>query len=135
MMQQAQVVQMLGPYRGAAYAAQFFVGMTLFGAASIQLREIAKGRDPRPMDNVEFWEDAAFQGGGLGIFGDLLGSFTSSRIDSLAGFALGPFYGLVKRSEEHTSELQSLMRISYAVFCLKKKKTTTQYTIATIIRS
>src|SRR3546814_7839120 len=30
----------------------------------------------------------------------------------------------IKRSEEHTSELQSLMRISYAVFCLKKKKTT-----------
>src|SRR3546814_10385988 len=29
------------------------------------------------------------------------------------------------RSEENTSELQSLMRISYAVFCLKKKKTTT----------
>src|SRR3546814_3354972 len=29
---------------------------------------------------------------------------------------------LVRRSEEHTSELQSLMRISYAVFCLKKKK-------------
>src|SRR3546814_7999977 len=29
--------------------------------------------------------------------------------------------GLVNRSEEHTSELQSLMRISYAVFCLKKK--------------
>src|SRR3546814_4672837 len=30
------------------------------------------------------------------------------------------------RSEEHTSELQSLMRISYAVFCLKKKKTQEQ---------
>src|SRR3546814_9673294 len=30
-----------------------------------------------------------------------------------------------KRSEEHTSELQSLMRISYAVFCLNKKKTPT----------
>src|SRR3546814_3572088 len=30
-----------------------------------------------------------------------------------------------RRSEEHTSELQSLMRISYAVFCLKKKKTIT----------
>src|SRR3546814_10602603 len=29
----------------------------------------------------------------------------------------------LQRSEEHTSELQSLMRISYAVFCLKKKKT------------
>src|SRR3546814_5734535 len=32
------------------------------------------------------------------------------------------------RSEEHTSELQSLMRISYAVFCLKKKKKTTHHT-------
>src|SRR3546814_8634550 len=32
------------------------------------------------------------------------------------------------RSEEHTSELQSLMRISYAVFCLKKKIQHTQYT-------
>src|SRR3546814_3882438 len=32
------------------------------------------------------------------------------------------------RSEEHTSELQSLMRISYAVFCLKKKNTTIAYT-------
>src|SRR3546814_8432113 len=32
------------------------------------------------------------------------------------------------RSEEHTSELQSLMRISYAVFCLKKKKKTTHTT-------
>src|SRR3546814_6491424 len=31
-----------------------------------------------------------------------------------------------RRSEEHTSELQSLMRISYAVFCLKKKKTKTE---------
>src|SRR3546814_2122987 len=30
--------------------------------------------------------------------------------------------GYIARSEEHTSELQSLMRISYAVFCLKKKK-------------
>src|SRR3546814_5131497 len=30
---------------------------------------------------------------------------------------------IIARSEEHTSELQSLMRISYAVFCLKKKKT------------
>src|SRR3546814_6469893 len=34
---------------------------------------------------------------------------------------------LVRRSEEHTSELQSLMRISYAVFCLKTKKTKTKH--------
>src|SRR3546814_4675268 len=35
----------------------------------------------------------------------------------------------VNRSEEHTSELQSLMRISYAVFCLKKKITHNKYSI------
>src|SRR3546814_1619351 len=40
-----------------------------------------------------------------------------------AANALGPWLGGM-RSEEHTSELQSLMRISYAVFCLKKKKKT-----------
>src|SRR3546814_7959350 len=39
-----------------------------------------------------------------------------------AAFAADPLK--VGRSEEHTSELQSLMRISYAVFCLKKKKNT-----------
>src|SRR3546814_9486553 len=40
---------------------------------------------------------------------------TSNHDTSMRSFALS-------RSEEHTSELQSLMRISYAVFCLKKKK-------------
>src|SRR3546814_999717 len=40
------------------------------------------------------------------------------QADALAGF--------LDRSEEHTSELQSLMRISYAVFCLKKKKNNMQ---------
>src|SRR3546814_2169990 len=36
----------------------------------------------------------------------------------------GPAHAVRHRSEEHTSELQSLMRISYAVFCLKKKEKT-----------
>src|SRR3546814_10741893 len=39
--------------------------------------------------------------------------------------AIAPQVPVLVRSEEHTSELQSLMRISYAVFCLKKKKTQT----------
>src|SRR3546814_5419644 len=40
------------------------------------------------------------------------------------------FGNIYLRSEEHTSELQSLMRISYAVFCLKKKKQyTSQHTV------
>src|SRR3546814_10300015 len=43
-----------------------------------------------------------------------------SMADGVARGLVAEGYG---RSEEHTSELQSLMRISYAVFCLKKKKT------------
>src|SRR3546814_1085781 len=38
------------------------------------------------------------------------------------------------RSEEHTSELQSLMRISYAVFCLKKKTTTVTRTVHHLLK-
>src|SRR3546814_5719414 len=52
----------------------------------------------------------------------------SAMCDLHAQHAAGP--GVEQggvRSEEHTSELQSLMRISYAVFCLKKKTTTNMY--------
>src|SRR3546814_10522695 len=44
---------------------------------------------------------------------------TSEKSVAIVGRALPP---VKPRSEEHTSELQSLMRISYAVFCLKKKR-------------
>src|SRR3546814_746000 len=49
----------------------------------------------------------------------------AARFDSLLAVVAGTTTGmlLADRSEEHTSELQSLMRISYAVFCLKKTKT------------
>src|SRR3546814_3308322 len=45
----------------------------------------------------------------------------SARVQA-RNWRLMAFGSLALRSEEHTSELQSLMRISYAVFCLKKKK-------------
>src|SRR3546814_3116951 len=58
----------------------------------------------------------------------------SARFELLFVNAFGlPFDSGLIRSEEHTSELQSLMRISYAVFCLKKKKK--QNTITNIIYS
>src|SRR3546814_2830553 len=55
--------------------------------------------------------------------------FLSCSIGALAGPVDEPDYRYIDtivatRSEEHTSELQSLMRISYAVFCLKKKTNT-----------
>src|SRR3546814_8175701 len=47
----------------------------------------------------------------------------SAAISGQSANSTPPMVSLLhKRSEEHTSELQSLMRISYAVFCLKKKK-------------
>src|SRR3546814_9304147 len=46
----------------------------------------------------------------------------------VAVWAWNAFVAAACRSEEHTSELQSLMRISYAVFCLKKKTNTPQVT-------
>src|SRR3546814_8616797 len=55
---------------------------------------------------------------GLSFLGDALAHGV------IPGMALAVLWGFnltVGRSEEHTSELQSLMRISYAVFCLKKK--------------
>src|SRR3546814_1077867 len=62
---------------------------------------------------------------------DRQGSFRQIRRllmrDPMDGWPSGQWQQTVNlpRSEEHTSELQSLMRISYAVFCLKKKKNTT----------
>src|SRR3546814_5729089 len=58
-------------------------------------------------------------------------------VNGSSGIAVGMATNIpphnLSRSEEHTSELQSLMRISYAVFCLKKKNITTNtYTVEAI---
>src|SRR3546814_5312057 len=78
------------------------------------------------------------------IGGMMLGAYTSGRmagrisgarlanigfaccgVGAVANVAYNLLVPVPSRSEEHTSELQSLMRISYAVFCLKKKTKTT----------
>src|SRR3546814_9135493 len=53
---------------------------------------------------------------------------TARRCRSFAGRVFRYAVATGRRSEEHTSELQSLMRISYAVFCLKKKNKQTNMT-------
>jgi hypothetical protein len=78
----------------AAYFAQYLAAMTLMGAVAIQLKESAKGRDPRPMDEGRFWGAALLQGGGLGIFGDFFGATTSRAGGGLAETAAGPVVGL-----------------------------------------
>src|SRR3546814_3214359 len=67
-------------------------------------------------------QDVAAQAGGHGHHrGDDRPARTGQVAASVVPGGMDP-QGLLHRSEEHTSELQSLMRISYAVFCLKKKK-------------
>src|SRR3546814_2712148 len=56
----------------------------------------------------------------------------ASRRGTAVGAHAERLRSIEARSEEHTSELQSLMRISYAVFCLKKKKNTNKHHTMTI---
>src|SRR3546814_2984411 len=78
--------------------------------------EGAAANHRRALDYMAIEEGAALIG--LPIDAAFIGSCTNSRLSDLRRAA-----AVVKRSEEHTSELQSLMRISKAVFFLKKDKT------------
>src|SRR3546814_965630 len=68
-------------------------------------------------------KDSGFMAGmDLKYFGSMLGGESGKRPSPAAIFdKVFVLNQLLRRSEEHTSELQSLMRNSYAVFCLKKK--------------
>jgi hypothetical protein len=73
----------------AGSIADLAIATTAMAALAMQLQEIRKGRDPRPMNTPEFWGAAFLQGGGLGIYGDLLFSnvnrFGGGLEDTLAG--------------------------------------------------
>jgi polyhydroxyalkanoate synthesis regulator phasin len=76
------------------YAAGLTITTTLMGALAMQLKDISKGEDPRPMGDPRFWGQAMLQGGGLGIFGDFITS-TESRFGSGLGETVaGPVVGL-----------------------------------------
>ncbi|ODP39249.1 hypothetical protein [Sphingomonas turrisvirgatae] len=81
--------------KGAQYAAALVIFTTLSGAVSLQMKEVSKGKDPRPMDNWAFWGAALLQGGGLGIFGDFLGSSTNRFGGSFTDTLAGPAYQTV----------------------------------------
>src|SRR3546814_6785232 len=74
---------------------------------------------PQPSDI--FWSPA-----GWAWTGGLMNSLLPTLYFGRPIVATPGKFSAARRSEEHTSELQSLMRISYAVFCLQKKTTTHQ---------
>src|SRR3546814_3364660 len=80
---------------------------------------VARQFEAEPLDFILYFSSivALEKNGGLSGYA-AGGAFEDALALHLHGRCRFP----VKRSEEHTSELQSLMRISYAVFCLKKKK-------------
>ena len=77
------------------YMMNFVIGTTVMGALALQLKDMAKGRDPRPMDNPAFWTAAMLQGGGLGIFGDFMFSQVNRMGSGLKGTIAGPSIGML----------------------------------------
>lgn len=81
------------PMAKAGYAANIFIPLLLLGGVAVQLKEMAKGNDPRPMNERKFWMAALMQGGGLGIFGDFFAATASRTGGGLAETAAGPVVG------------------------------------------
>ncbi|WP_226779021.1 hypothetical protein [Oceaniglobus trochenteri] len=79
----------------AAYIVGFATITTVAGAVSMQLKEIAKGRDPRDMTDPKFWPAAAIQGGGFGIIGDFVYASENRFGGGLAQTIAGPMVGAV----------------------------------------
>jgi len=77
------------------YLADLIISTTVMGALAIQLKEITKGRDPRPMTDNAFWLAAFLQGGGIGIFGDFISSSENRFGGGLAKTVAGPVVGFV----------------------------------------
>ena len=89
-MSRGQVARSMATMLGARYAVPLLAYTTLGGALSLQVKEIARGRDPRPMDDPKFWAAAGLQGGGLGIFGDLLFADRTRIGGGIAQTLVGP---------------------------------------------
>jgi len=90
-------------YRGARgldglkkgqYLAELMLGMTVMGALAVQVKNIAKGRDPQDMTDPKFWAQAFAQGGGGGIYGDFIQSTESRFGKSFTSTLAGPVFGL-----------------------------------------
>jgi len=74
---------------------EFALASTIAGAVTLQLKELAKGRNPRDQADPEFWAAAFMQAGGLGIFGDFLFADQNRFGGGLAETMGGPVIGFI----------------------------------------
>jgi hypothetical protein len=84
------------------HAALTFAAMSAMGVVAMQSKEIAKGRDPLSLDPTTregglAWGRAVLQGGGLGVFGDILGEDKTRFGNSWAATMAGPQFAAVER--------------------------------------
>lgn len=86
----------------AGSIADLAISTTIMGALVLQLQEMRKGRDPRAVDTKEFWFAAAMQGGGLGIYGDLLFSNVNRYGGGLEDTIAGPVVNLANNIKNLT---------------------------------
>lgn len=85
--QSAGMTPMVGT---AAYLAPMIFALTIGGAIAVQLRELAKGNDPKPMNDHRFWMTALLQGGGLGVLSDAIYAAEAKNGKASEADAFGP---------------------------------------------
>src|SRR3546814_7633557 len=125
----------LFPYTTLFRSGEIDASAILFGDNLLRSLGRDLGNDLTQMVGVNSGNLATLRGVGIELTGDGLLTIDSGKLDANLVDKLDQVrsvfeYGFEtsSRSEEHTSELQSLMRISYAVFCLKKKTIKTENT-------
>src|SRR3546814_4933273 len=94
----------IGPWHLAIWLVLAYAGWSILSLSQLALASNVSP-DYNERSRIYGWWQVAF-------FIGMIGAMLLPKLVQMQGFT---------RSEEHTSELQSLMRISYAVFCLKKK--------------
>ncbi|EBG4688048.1 hypothetical protein FIZ42_15730 [Salmonella enterica] len=84
----------------AKYMTSLMVSTTLLGALAYQAKQISSGNNPDDMSTLTFWQNALLQGGGLGLYGDLLLSdhtrYGSGAFESLLGPVFGEMDDVIK---------------------------------------
>lgn len=102
--------QALGGYSATAYAASLIASTTLLGFMAMQLKQIAKGKDPRDPADPATWAAAFIQGGGAGIYGDFLFSDVNRFGQGPTKTLLGPTAGLIDDATKLTvGNIQELL--------------------------